>query len=187
MHPLLAKQPRYCLTCGTLLPGPRAGEPEPRCDHCLRPFDPNDPATFSAEPRPEPRRWWQDPAVPGVAWLVVYGVGCLVIGGLLPSWVTWLGGGAGLDRDVPDPRAGQAAGVLVAVFLVVFGFIPWLFACLYLLLLAVEEHLRDEVLWYLTAGAIGGMLCTLGFHPALLLVGIVMGVFAGLVRQWRMA
>ncbi|MEM1446348.1 MAG: hypothetical protein AAGF84_09850 [Planctomycetota bacterium] len=181
MHPLLAKQPRFCLVCGEPLELPASKGQPAACGHCLKPFDPADPRTFVAEPPPVPRRWWESDAVPGVAWLLVYAGGYAVVGWVAPGWAGWIGGGAGSDR------AGAAAGALVAALWMVFGFLPWVYACIYLLLLAFEHHLRDEIVWYLTAGALFGVVCTLGLPPAMLLVGLILGLVAGLVRQWRMS
>lgn len=180
MHPLLAQQLRYCLMCGQLLKLPDSPGEQPRCANCERPFDPKDPGTFAVEPPAEPLKWWQSDNVPGAAWLVLFTVGSAVMGGLAPKWSGWIGGSAGADR------AGAAAGALMGVILAVFVFIPWLFACIYLLLLAFERHLRDEVMVYLVAGAGLGVVCSLGYHPGLMLAGLMCGLLAGLVRQWRM-
>ncbi|MEM1098945.1 MAG: hypothetical protein AAGH92_09165 [Planctomycetota bacterium] len=180
MHPLLAKQPRYCLVCGELLALPKSkGEPA-ACGHCLKAYDPADPRTFAPEPPPIPRRWWEDDALPGVAGLALYAGGSAAIGAFLPTWVAGIGGG--------DGSTGSAfAGVTIAVMLAVLVYLPWLFVCVYLLLLTFQNHLRDEVVWYLTAGGLLGMLCAVGYHPALLIVGGILGVLAGLIRQARMA
>lgn len=186
MHPLLAKQPRYCPACGTKLELPEREGDAAACGHCTRPYDPADPSTFLAQPPPRPQRWWESDALPGAAWLVVYAAGCAVCGWRLPGWVVWIDGGAGMSGG-GDPRAGMAAGVLMAVLWILFGFVPWVFACVYLLLLAFEHALRDEMIWYFTAGALFGLVCTLGFAPAILLLGLILGALAGLVRQWRMS
>ncbi len=176
MHPLLANQPRYCLACGEPLKLPDSLGEAPRCEHCLKPFDPKDPASFAVDPPSEPVRWWQTEAAPGLAWLVLYPLGCAVIGKLMPTWVYGIGGGSG-------GTASAFAGVTVAVGLFVFGFLPWHFSCVYLLLVAFEKHLRDEVMWYLIAGALLGAVIAAGYHPALMLVGLLLGLLAGLVRQ----
>ncbi|MEM8783039.1 MAG: hypothetical protein AAGE65_09320 [Planctomycetota bacterium] len=184
MHPLLAKQPRYCLACGERLSLPESKDEPAICGHCLRPFDPADPETFRPVPPPTPRRWWESDALPGGAWLALYATGNAVAGWLMPDWVVWMGGGAGHGQTA---RAGAAAGVLIAVLWILLGLLPWVFACVYLLLLAFENHLRDEVIWYFTAGGLFGVVCTLGFAPPILVVGMILGVLAGLVRQWRMS
>ena len=174
-------QPRYCMTCGGLLTLPPAQDQPALCEHCLRPFDPADPSTYLPVPPPDPHRWWHTKEVPGLAWLLLYLLGSAIIGTLLPDWVVGIHGRP--DRD----RVGNAAGAIVAVMLVVFAFIPWLFACTYLLLVALEHHLRDELVIYLTAGAVLGAIGAAGYHPALLLVGGILGTLAGLIRQGLMA
>ncbi len=180
LHPLLARQPRYCTTCGHLLTQPSSEDEPALCEHCLRPYDPADPTTFLPLPPPDPCRWWQTKEVPGLAWLGLYALGSAVIGRFLPAWSYGMGGG---DGSTGSAFAGVFTGVAVAIYVM----LPWLFACVYLLLVALEHHLRDELVIYLTAGAIVGVVCAAGYHPALLIVGAIVGALAGLVRQARMA
>ncbi|MEM7577568.1 MAG: hypothetical protein AAF328_08840 [Planctomycetota bacterium] len=180
MHPLLAKQPRYCLACGKRLELPHGKGGRAACGHCLNPFDPADPSTFLPVPPPDPYRWWHTKEVPGLTFLLLYVLGSLVIGSLISQWGVNATGAGNRERVV------DAASAIIAVFLILFGLAPWLFACAYLLLVALEHHLRDQIVIYLTVGAIAGAVCAAGYHPALLLVGGILGTLAGFIRQARM-
>ncbi|MBB6430370.1 hypothetical protein [Algisphaera agarilytica] len=159
MHPA-----RYCRACGfdlTLV------EVSP-CPGCEKEFDPNDDSTTRDTPLPTQDNFFlQKPRVAG------YGL------------LAWFILGRPIIHFVGDSLGGRFADVVLA-----FGILaltPWILIGVVLALETIEEHHNPKLVVTLPLGAAFGILLTVGLHPAIILIGAIVGAFAGFIRTWREA
>jgi len=157
MHPA-----RYCWACGfdlTLI------DVSP-CPGCEKAFDPDDDSTTRDTPLPEQDNFWlQRPRLAGYALLGLFILGRPIIG--------VVGGNLG----------GKFADVVLAFG--VLSLIPWLLISVLLALETIEEHHNPKLIVTLPLGFAFGLLLTLGLHPGVMVVGGIVGTFAGFLRTWR--
>jgi hypothetical protein len=161
--------PKFCLGCGAEL---TELEDTTQCPHCGRGFNPADDSTYADEPPPslEVPYWRQPPRLAGYVLLPLFLLGRVLIRAVEGQFAGML-----------DTLGGAMAGPL----LVVFGLVPWLAGCIYLALIAAEDFFSPRLGPALAVGLLLGVLLTLGLHPALLVIGAILGPFVGLIRAWR--
>ncbi len=92
--------------------------------------------------------------------------------------------GAMVAGEASDNRAGNAAGALIAVVAVIFVLVPWVVVNLVLAMLSMGERLNPRLVYCLAIGGGMGTVWMLGLHPVWMLVGVICGLFAGLMRAW---
>ena len=180
----------WCEDCGRPLaasdpadPDAGPGDPPKQCPHCLRPYDPDRPASFRHAPPPAPPPWWRErEALWGYAALASVLGGRVVLNVVGDPFFSAVSGGGGGPYSAATLVTGAAA--VLAVLLGVGLVIPWIFVTVYLVLLGTE-HLGEGLPVTVGVGASAGAVLFLGFPPPWLLAGAVLGAFAGLVRRWR--
>lgn len=159
---ILVHPARYCRGCGfdlTLI------EVSP-CPGCEKAFDPNDDSTTRDTALPEQENFWlQRPRLAGYGLLALFIFGRPIIG--------FVGGNLG----------GRFADVVLAFG--VMAMVPWILIGVLLALESIEEHHNPKLAVTLPLGFAFGLLLTLGLHPGVMLVGGIVGTFAGFIRTWR--
>ncbi len=162
--------PRYCLGCGFDLT--ELDEDARQCPRCGRSFDPADASTYAetAPPSAEPNYWLEPPRLAGYILVPLFLVGRAVTNAVA----------AGFGESL-----GSVGGATVGPLMVVFLLLPWLFICVYLALVLADDYINPLVGVAVGVGAAFGLLFTFGLHPALLVIGLIIGSFAGFVRAWR--
>ena len=182
----------WCEDCGRPLspsdpPNPDAGpgEPPKLCPHCLRPYDPAKPDSFRHAPPPAPPPWWRSgEALWGYAALLSVLGGRVVLNVLGDPFFSAASGGGGGGGEYGTATLVTGAAAVLAVVLGVGLVVPWIFVTVYLVLIATE-HLGEGLPLAIGLGVFTGVVLFLGFPPAWMLAGGMLGAFAGLVKRWR--
>ncbi|MEM9419855.1 MAG: hypothetical protein AAGA25_12515 [Planctomycetota bacterium] len=155
---------RYCRSCGfdlTLI------DVSP-CPGCEKEFDPEDDSTTRGTPLPtQGNFYFQRPRVAGYGLLVWFILGRPII------------------HFVGNSLGGRFADLVIGLGVILL--VPWILVGVMLAFETTEEHHNPKLVVTLPLGAAFGVLLTFGLHPALTVVGAIVGGFGGFLRAYREA
>lgn len=157
------RPPHYCLGCSADLTVIDNGV----CPECERPFNPEDDATFRDEPLDDAPNWWLEaPRLAGYVLLPLFLIGRWAVGGLAQMW------------------GGEESNFVVGAGMVALT-VPWAAACIFCLLIALQDHYNPKLSVTVPLGIGLGVFIALGAPALMVVVAAMCGPVAGFMWTWK--